>query len=187
MPSTDNLTRCSWCTVDPDYIKYHDKQWGVPLHDDQKLFELLTLEGAQAGLSWLTILKRRKGYKKAFYDFDITKVSKLKIKDIDRLMTDDGIIRNKLKILSVIKNAQAILNIQKEYGSFNNYLWQYTDNKSLKNTQTKKAEEISAVMSKDLKKRGMNFVGPTICYSFIQANGMINDHSKNCFRYSQLT
>ena len=186
MSSTDNLIRCFWCTDDPDYIKYHDSQWGVPLHDDQELFELLTLEGAQAGLSWLTVLKRRNNYRRAFYDFDILKVSKLKDKQIARLMVDEGIIRNKLKILSVIKNASVILDIQRNYGSFDNYLWQYVGEKSLNNTQAKKAREISVLMSKDLKKRGMNFVGPTICYSFIQANGMVNDHSNNCFRYSQL-
>jgi DNA-3-methyladenine glycosylase I len=186
MEQLNNLVRCSWCSDDPDYIKYHDQQWGVPLHDDQQLFELLTLEGAQAGLSWLTILKRIEGYKKAFYKFNIKKVANLSTNDLEKIMNDPGIIRNRLKILSVIKNANAILDIQKTHISFNNYLWQYIDNKTLNNKQTKKAKEISELMSKDLKKRGMNFVGPTICYSFIQANGMFNDHSTNCFRHKQL-
>ena len=187
MAQSDNLVRCSWCSDDPDYIKYHDQQWGVPLHDDRELFELLTLEGAQAGLSWLTVLKRRDGYKKAFYNFDIKKVAGLKTKDIDKIIGNPGIIRNKLKILSAIKNAVVILDIQKTYGSFNNYLWQYVNNKTLNNKQADKAKEISVLISKDLKRRGMNFVGPTICYSFIQANGMFNDHSTSCFRYKQLS
>jgi len=186
MTQSDNIVRCSWCSDDPDYVRYHDQHWGVPLHDDQGLFELLTLEGAQAGLSWLTILKRREGYKKAFYNFNIRKVANLNTNDLDRIMKDTGIIRNRLKILSVVRNAQTILDIQKTHTSFNNYLWQYVDNKTLNNNQAKKAKDISILMSKDLKKRGMNFVGPTICYSFIQANGMFNDHSTSCFRYQQL-
>jgi DNA-3-methyladenine glycosylase I len=186
MSSTVDLVRCSWCTTDPDYIKYHDLEWGVPLHGDQKLFELLTLEGAQAGLSWLTILKKREGYRRAFDGFNIKKVSNFKTKVIDQLINNNEIIRNKLKILSTIKNAQVILDIQKTHGSFDNYLWQYVDNKPLDRNQSKKANEISVLLSKDLKKRGMNFVGPTICYAFMQSSGMFSDHSKYCFRYRQL-
>lgn len=185
MKTDAKLIRCSWCSDDEDYIKYHDTEWGVPLHGDKKLFELLTLEGAQAGLSWLTVLKRRPGYRRAFNDFDIVSVSKFNDSKISKLLTDTGIIRNKLKIMSVIKNAQAILEIQKEFGSLDNYFWNYVNNVTLKKSD-KKSRNVSVLMSKDLKKRGMNFVGPTICYSFMQSNGMINDHDSICFRYKQL-
>jgi DNA-3-methyladenine glycosylase I len=185
MSASDNLVRCSWCTGDLDYIKYHDNEWGVPLHDDKKLFELLTLEGAQAGLSWLTVLKKRDAYREVFYGFNIKKVSNLTNKDLNKLMASKGIIRNKLKILSVVKNAHVVWDIQKNYGSFNNYLWRYVDHIALNKNQIKKANAVAILLSKDLKKRGMNFVGPTICFAFIQANGMSNDHSKNCFRYNK--
>jgi len=186
MEVIDKLRRCSWCTQDFEYIKYHDTEWGVPIYDDNKLFELLTLEGAQAGLSWLTVLKKRQAYRQDFHNFDIEKVAKLNTLDVDKLIINDGIIRNRLKIQSVVKNAQAILDIAKQHGSFNSYLWRYVTDKPLNNLQSKHAIDISVILSKDLKKYGMNFVGPTICFAFMQASGMINDHSKTCFRYKQL-
>lgn len=183
--------RCEWCLGDKLYISYHDKEWGIPLHDDAKLFELLTLEGAQAGLSWLTVLRKREGYKKAFDNFNIIKVSKFNNNKLEKLFINTDIIRNKLKILSVIKNAESIIQIQNEFGSFDNYLWQYVDGKTIQNKYKNlkdlpSSSQIAEKMSKDLKKRGMNFVGPTICYSFMQAIGMVNDHVVNCFRHKQL-
>jgi len=188
MKTSIDLVRCEWCTQDDIYKQYHDLEWGVPLHDDQKLFELLSLEGAQAGLSWLTVLKKRTGYRNAFNDFKINRVSKLSESKINELISNPSIIRNKLKVNSVVKNAQGILQIQKEFGSFDNYLWQYVGNKPIDNKGVKnsKSEDIAKQLSKDLKKRGMNFIGPTICYAFMQANGMINDHALDCFRYKQL-
>ncbi len=186
----DNLIRCEWCGGNKLYVEYHDREWGVPLHDDQKLFELLTLEGAQAGLSWLTILKRRDGYHRAFNKFNIAKVSRFSQAKVDELIDNHQIIRNKLKILSVIKNAKAILDIQGKFGSFDNYLWQYVDNKPMISESSGpgliEAKDIAVLISKDLRRRGMNFVGPTICYAFMQASGMVNDHSLNCFRNKQL-
>ena len=191
MKTDDILNRCSWCTSDPLYINYHDKEWGVPLHDDQKLFELLTLEGAQAGLSWLTVLKKRDDYKLAFNDFNIELVSKYDETKLKQIQLNTGIIRNRLKIKSVVGNAKVILSIQNQFGSFNNYLWGYVRNQTITINNQKhpssKAVKLATILSKDLKKRGMNFVGPTICYAFMQANGMINDHSRNCFRFDQLT
>jgi len=183
--------RCAWCGSDPLYVIYHDKEWGLPIHDDQLLFEFLTLEGAQAGLSWLTILKKRENYRSAFHDFDPQKVANYTQHDIDRLMADSGIVRNRLKIESAIKNAQGVLKIQAEFGSFDAYLWRYVDGRPLQN-KWKTLEDIpvqtqiSETMSKDLKKRGFNFVGPTICYAFMQAIGMVNNHTTDCFRYDEV-
>ncbi len=191
MADKTKLVRCGWSGDNELYISYHDNQWGVPLHDDKKLFELLTLEGAQAGLSWLTILKRREGYSKAFQGFDPKNVSNFDDARVDKLMNDEGIIRNRLKILSVIKNAKAILEIQKEYGSFDKYLWGFVNAKPIQHHYTQLSElpasdSIATSMSKDLRKRGMGFVGPTICYAYMQASGMVNDHLTSCFRYQQL-
>ena len=169
-------------------IEYHDKEWGVPVHDDRKLFEMITLEGAQAGLTWATILKRRKTYRKAFDNFNVKKIVRYTEKDVKRLLNDKGIIRNKLKVRSTILNAQLFLEIQKEFGSFDKYIWKFVKYKTIKN-KFKKLSDILATtkesdtMSKDLKKRGFKFVGSTICYAFMQSIGMVNDHTVNCFRY----
>ena len=181
--------RCAWCGEDPLYISYHDNEWGVPVHDDRLLFEFLVLEGAQAGLSWLTVLRKRENYRKAFDNFEISRVARYGQKEIDRLLLDPGIIRNRLKIESAIKNARGILDIQKEYGSFDAFLWQYVDGRPVQNCPKSMADlpatsTISDQLSKDLKKRGFNFVGSTICYSLMQAVGLVNDHFADCFRYS---
>ena len=183
--------RCEWCGNDPLYTAYHDKEWGVPVHDDQLLYEFLVLEGAQAGLSWLTILKKRENYKKAFDAFAPNIVADYTKDDIERLMADAGIVRNRLKIESAIKNAQGVLEIQKEFGSFNTYLWQFVNDEPIQN-KWKRLEDVPAKtqiaekMSKDLKKRGLNFVGSTIMYAFMQAIGMVNDHTTDCFRYEEI-
>lgn len=169
---------------------YHDKEWGVPVHDDRLLFEFLILEGAQAGLSWTTILKKRENYRKAFYNFDVKKIIRFVPRNFDKLMSDPGIIRNRLKINASMINARAFLEVQKEYGSFNNYIWQFTGGKPIRN-RWKKLTDIpsttkeSDAMSKDLKKRGFKFTGSTICYAFMQAVGLVNDHETDCFRYTQ--
>lgn len=183
--------RCKWCGDDPLYIAYHDNEWGVPVHDDRLLFEFLILEGAQAGLSWLTILKKREKYRKAFENFDYATIANYSQHDVDRLLSDPGIVRNRLKIESVIKNARGVMKIKEEFGSFDAYLWHYVDNTPILNewrsmTQLPVKTEISEMMSKDLKKRGFNFVGPTICYAFMQAIGMVNDHITDCFRYEEV-
>jgi DNA-3-methyladenine glycosylase I len=182
-------TRCAWCGEDPLYISYHDKEWGVPVHEDRLLFEFLVLEGAQAGLSWLTILRKRENYRKAFDNFDVTRIARYGEPEIKRLLLDPGIVRNRLKIESAIKNAKGILAIQKEYGSFDAYLWKYVGGRPIQNSPTSMADlsatsPISDQLSKDLKKRGFNFVGSTICYSLMQAVGLVNDHFVDCFRYS---
>ena len=181
--------RCDWAKDEPN-TTYHDEEWGTPLHDDQKLFEFLILEGAQAGLSWVTILKRRDGYGKAFSDFDAKKVSKYTQKRVEKLLKDESIIRNKLKINSAINNAKLFLKIQDEFGSFDKYIWGFVNHKPIKNKFKKHSEipatsEISEKLSQDLKKRGFNFVGPTICYALMQAIGMVNDHTSNCHLYSK--
>jgi DNA-3-methyladenine glycosylase I len=181
--------RCEWAKDEPN-ITYHDKEWGKPQHNDQKLFEFLILEGAQAGLSWTTILKRRDGYRKAFSDFDALKVSKYTQKRVEKLLKDESIIRNKLKINSAINNAKLFLKVQEEFGSFDKYLWCFVKNKPIKNKFKKLSDlpattEISEKLSQDLKKRGFNFVGPTICYALMQATGMVNDHTSNCFLYQK--
>ena len=183
--------RCTWCGDDPLYVSYHDEEWGVPVHDDRRLFEFLILEGAQAGLSWLTVLKKRENYRKAFDNFEIERVAKYGHQDIDRLLFDPGIIRNRLKIESAIKNAQGVLAIQEEYGTFDAYLWGYVNGSTIQNSWTSMAElpsksAESDLMSKELKKRGFNFVGSTICYSLMQAVGMVNDHLVDCYRYLEI-
>ncbi|MFY9300287.1 MAG: DNA-3-methyladenine glycosylase I [Candidatus Nitrosotenuis sp.] len=181
------MQRCEWAKDEP-MIEYHDKEWGVPQHDDIMLFELLTLEGAQAGLSWLTILKRRDTYRKAFDNFDPKKVSKYKDSEIKKLLADPGIIRNRLKIKSTINNAKQFLAIQDEFGSFDKYIWGFVNNTPIQN-KFKKLSDIPAStplsdkISQDLKKRGFGFVGTTICYAFMQAIGITNDHTINCFRH----
>ncbi|MGL1932778.1 MAG: DNA-3-methyladenine glycosylase I [Desulfotalea sp.] len=183
--------RCEWCGDDPLYKAYHDNEWGVPVYDDQLLFEFLILEGAQAGLSWLTILRKRENYRKAFHSFDCEIVASYGEEDRARMLADSGIVRNRLKIESAIKNAQGIIKIKEEYGSLSKYLWRYVDGAPLQNEWQSVAEmpaktDISEIMSKDLKKRGFNFVGPTICYAFMQAVGMVNDHTKDCFRHKEV-
>jgi DNA-3-methyladenine glycosylase I len=179
--------RCAWAK-DKLSIIYHDEEWGNPQHDDRTLFEFLILEGAQAGLSWRTILKRRNGYKKAFSDFNALKVSKYSQKQIQKILQDESIIRNELKIKSTINNAKQFLKIQSEFGSFNYYLWNFVNHKQIKNKFKKLSDiptstDISKKLSDDLKKRGFSFVGPTICYALMQAIGMVNDHTVDCFRY----
>jgi DNA-3-methyladenine glycosylase I len=182
--------RCPWATT-PAMIAYHDDEWGVPQHDDRVLFEFLILEGAQAGLSWSTILAKREAYRKAFSSFDPVKVAGYKRDQIKRLMSDPGIVRNRLKIHSAIRNAQWVLAVQKEFSSFDRYIWQFVGGRPIKNSwRTMKnlpAEtKESIAMSKDLKRRGFNFVGPTVCYAFMQAVGMVNDHIVDCFRYREV-
>ncbi|MDO9566361.1 MAG: DNA-3-methyladenine glycosylase I [Candidatus Desulfaltia sp.] len=183
--------RCKWAGTDLLYIEYHDNEWGVPLHDDRKLFELLILEGVQAGLSWITILKKRKNYQKAFSCFDYNKIAKYDSGKTRKLLLNKGIIRNKLKIEAVVQNARAFLSVQKEFGSFDIYIWQFIGGKPIKNAW-KTHEEIpsktdeSTAMSIGLKKRGFKFTGPTICYAFMQAAGMVNDHVVDCFRYHEI-
>ncbi len=181
-----NKKRCGWCTADPLYIAYHDKEWGRPVHDDRLLFEFLVLEGAQAGLSWLTVLKKRENYRRAFDHFDAVKIERYGDKKIKELLSNEGIIRNRLKIASAINNAKAFLRVKKEFGSFDKYIWQFVDGKTKKNriSDLKKLPACSLqsdAMSRDLKKRGFNFVGSTICYAFMQAVGMVNDHTTDCF------
>ncbi len=183
--------RCSWAGADPLYIRYHDTEWGVPLHDDRRLFEFLILEGAQAGLSWLTILKKRPHYRKAFGSFDPRRVATYDTRRISELIANKGIVRNRLKIEAAIQNAGSFLAVQQEFGSFDKYIWQFVGGKTLKNSWRTTAEipaqtEASAAMSSDLKKRGFKFVGPTICYAFMQATGLVNDHTVDCFRYNEV-
>lgn len=185
------LTRCAWCGDDPLYIKYHDEEWGVPTHDDKTLFEKICLEGAQAGLSWITILRKRENYRNAFDNFDVKKIAKYNEKKISQLLDNPGIVRNKLKINSTVNNARAFMAIKKEFGSFDKYIWQFTNNTTLVNRyktlgELPAATDISKEMSKDLKKRGFKFVGPTICYAFMQAMGMVNDHLVTCYRYNEV-
>jgi DNA-3-methyladenine glycosylase I len=186
-----NVTRCGWSTTDPLYVRYHDEEWGVPLHDDRRLFEMLILEGAQAGLSWITILKKRQNYRKAFDRFDARKIANYNARKRRQLLANAGIVRNRLKIEATISNAEAFLAVRREFGSFDAYIWQFVGGspiqnhwKSLKEIPPKTEE--SDLMSKDLKKRGFRFVGSTICYAFMQAVGMVNDHVDTCFRHSQL-
>ena len=181
--------RCSWAGIeDPLYTAYHDEEWGVPVHDDQTLFEFLVLEGAQAGLSWLTILQKREGYRSAFHGFDVNKVAEMSDKELENLKNNPEIIRNRLKISSARKNARVFIQIQQEFGSFSAYLWDFVDEKQIINRfKTMKdvpaSTPISEKLSKDLKKRGMSFVGPTIMYAYMQAVGMVNDHLLDCHRY----
>ena len=184
------MKKCEWAASE-EMMAYHDKDWGVPVHNDRKLFEMLVLEGAQAGLSWSTILNRRKNYKKAFDNYDLKKISNYGKKDINRLLKDAGIIRNRLKIQSTITNAKLFLEIKKEFGSFDKYVWSFVNYKTIQN-KFKKINEIPATtkesdeMSKDLKRRGFKFAGSTICYAYMQSVGMVNDHIVNCFRYKKV-
>jgi len=185
------MTRCPWCGSDPLYTAYHDLEWGVPEHDDTRLFEFLILEGAQAGLSWLTILRKRENYRKAFAGFDVEKIARFNARDINRLLTDPGIVRNRLKIDSAVRNARAVLAIHEKHGSLARFLWQFVEGTPIQNRWVS-LEEIPAKtpqsqqMSRELRRLGCNFVGPTICYAFMQATGMVNDHLVDCFRHAQL-
>jgi DNA-3-methyladenine glycosylase I len=186
-----NITRCGWVTDDPVYITYHDEEWGVPIYDDRVLFEFLMLEGAQAGLSWLTILKRRENYRICFDHFDVLKIARYDETKVAELISNPGIIRNKLKINSVVENAKAYLKVKEEHDSFSNYIWQFVEGKPQQNhwkhhKQVPASTIISDKMSKDLKKRGFKFVGTTICYAYMQAVGMVNDHIIDCFRYRDI-
>lgn len=184
--------RCAW--VKPSntlYVTYHDTEWAVPVHDDQKLFEFIVLEGAQAGLTWETILNRRENYRKAFKNFDPVKVAKFTVSDVEKLMQNSGIIRNRLKIQSTITNAQNFLKIQKEFNKFSDYMWSFVHGKPIQNkwkesNQIPVADAIAQALSKDMKKRGFKFFGPTICYAHMQAVGMVNDHVTHCFRYKEV-
>ncbi len=183
--------RCAWATGSKLMMDYHDKEWGVPVHDDKKLFEFLILEGAQAGLNWTTILSKRENYRKAFSGFDQVKVAKFGIADVERLLADSGIVRNKLKVEAAITNAQKVVEIQKEFGSFDAYIWKFVRNKPIKHafkllSQIPATTKESDEMSKDLKKKGFKFAGSVICYSFMQAVGMVNDHIIDCFRHNEV-
>jgi DNA-3-methyladenine glycosylase I len=187
----NNKHTCSWPKKDPLLIQYHDAEWGVPLHNDKKLFEFLILEGFQAGLSWLTILKKRENFRKAFDKFDFNKVAKYGPSKINTLLKDSGIIRNKLKIESAVTNAKAFIDVRKEFGTFNKYIWRFTGGKPIHNgfgtlKDIPARTELSDLISKDLKKRGFKFVGSTIVYAHMQATGMVNDHIKSCFRYKEI-
>jgi DNA-3-methyladenine glycosylase I len=180
--------RCAWAGTDPLYNAYHDEEWGVPLHDDRKLFEFLVLEAMQAGLSWMTILRKRENFRKAFDNFEPKKVAEYKEVKIKKLLNDEGIVRNRLKIKAAVINGRKFLEIQKEFGSFDKYIWGFVggrtiDGKRVSMKDVPAQTEEARVMSRDLKKRGFRFVGPTICYAFMQACGMANDHTKDCFRY----
>ncbi|HVD70838.1 MAG TPA: DNA-3-methyladenine glycosylase I [Actinomycetota bacterium] len=185
-------TRCAWVALDdPAYLRYHDEEWGVPVHDDVHLFEMLVLEGAQAGLSWSTILHKRDGYRRAFAGFDPVKVARFSPAKVERLLQDPSIVRNRLKVASAVQNAKAVLDVQRDDGSLDTYLWSFVDGTPKRNrwrgTGDIPAEtEESRSMSKDLKRRGFRFVGPTVCYAFMQATGMVNDHVADCFRWAEL-
>ena len=183
--------RCFWVSNDPLYIEYHDKEWGVPVYEDKALFEFLILETFQAGLSWITILKKRENFREAFDDFDYKKIAAYNEDKYKELLLNSGIIRNKLKIKSAISNAQLFMEVQKEFGSFSKYIWGFVDCKSIKNTFDKREDvpattQLSDKISKDLKKRGFKFVGSTVMYAYMQATGMVNDHTTNCFRYKEI-
>jgi DNA-3-methyladenine glycosylase I len=191
MSTADSKNRCPWCLGSDAYLAYHDAEWGVPLHDDRALFELLILEGAQAGLSWSTILNKRDNYRKAFDRFDARKIARYSDRKVASLLADAGIVRNRLKIAAAIQNAKAFLAVQKEFGSFDRYIWSFVGGRpkqnrrrSMKDVPARTPE--SDAMSKDLQARGFKFVGSTICYAFMQATGMVNDHLAGCFRHAQL-
>ena len=189
--NTGENNRCPWAGTDPEYIRYHDIEWGVPVRDDRKLFEFLVLEGAQAGLSWLTILKKRENYRKAFDRFDPEKVARYGEAKVARLMADPGIVRNRRKIEGAVKNARAFLRVQESFGSFDRFMWRFTDGRPVQNrwwqmNQVPARTPASEAMSRDLKQRGFTFVGPTICYAHMQAVGMVNDHLVGCFRHREV-
>jgi DNA-3-methyladenine glycosylase I len=187
------LPRCAWAPVDDAlYLAYHDQEWGVPVHDDRQLYEMLTLEGAQAGLSWSTILRKREGYRRAFAGFDPRKVARFGPEDVELLLQDPGIVRNRLKVESTVQNAAAVLQVQRELGSLDAYLWSFVDGAQKVNRWRRLSDlpaetPESKAMSKDLKRRGFRFVGPTVCYAFMQATGMVNDHEVGCFRYGEVS
>lgn len=186
-----NKTRCSWCGNDPLYVEYHDTEWGVPLRDEDKLFEFLILETFQAGLSWITVLRKRENFREAFDNFNYKKIALYKENKIESLLQNAGIIRNKLKVKATVSNAIAFMEVQKEFGSFSNYIWAYVDNKPIQNGFTEVSQiqantELSDTISKDLKKRGFKFVGSTVIYAHMQATGMVNDHGTHCFRYKEV-
>lgn len=185
------VNRCQWAGTEPLYIKYHDKEWGVPVHNDKKLFEFIILEGAQAGLSWITVLKKRAAYREAFDKFDFNKIALYKESKVKQLLKNPGIIRNELKIRSAVRNAKAFLEVRKEFGTFNKYIWKFVDHKPIQNRfkimkDLPAKTALSDQISKDLKKRGFNFVGSTIVYAHMQATGMVNDHTLDCFRYHEV-
>jgi len=185
------IKRCSWCGDDPLYVRYHDQEWGVPVYNDRKLFEFLILEGAQAGLSWITVLRKRQAYREAFDGFDFNKIAAYKERKLQLLLENPGIIRNRLKIRSAVTNANAFIRVRDEFGTFNNYIWQFVDGRPIQNRH-KTLKDIPAktglsdAISKDLKKRGFSFVGSTIIYAHMQATGMVNDHVTDCFRYKSI-
>lgn len=186
------MNRCQWVGTDPLYITYHDEEWGVPEHEDRKLFEMLILEGTQAGLSWSTILNKRENYRRAFDGFDPEKIARYGEDKINQLLQDPGIVRNRLKVNASVQNSRSFLEIQDEFGSFDAYIWEFVGGKPILNAwealnQIPAQTPRSVAMSKGLKKRGFQFVGPTICYAFMQAVGMVNDHTVDCFRYAELT
>ncbi|EFC91330.1 DNA-3-methyladenine glycosylase I [Dethiosulfovibrio peptidovorans DSM 11002] len=186
----NDIFRCPWCGEDPLYVAYHDSEWGVPLRDDWALFELLCLEGAQAGLSWITVLRKREAYRRVFDRFDPGTVARYDQRRIEEILTDRGIIRNRLKVRSVVKNARAFLDLQEREGSFSQYLWGFVEGKPIQNrwrslSQVPAESELSRRISKDMKKRGFQFVGPVIIYSLIQSAGLVNDHLVDCFRYDE--
>ncbi|MDH5412515.1 MAG: DNA-3-methyladenine glycosylase I [Flavobacteriaceae bacterium] len=186
-----NKNRCAWCGNDPLYVEYHDTEWGVPIFDDDKLFEFLILETFQAGLSWITVLRKRENFRKAFDHFDYKKIAQYDEKKFDSLLQDEGIIRNKLKIKATITNARAFMEVQKEFGSFSKYIWQFIDGKPIKNKYNNMSELpantiLSDTISADLKKRGFKFVGSTVVYAHMQATGMVNDHLTSCFRFNEV-
>ena len=186
-----NKVRCNWCGNNPLYVKYHDTEWGVPVYDDATLFEFLTLETFQAGLSWIIVLKKRENFRKAFDNFDYQKIANYKETKFEKLINDASIIRNKLKIRATISNAVAFIKVQEEFGSFSKYIWAFTKGKPIKNqwktqSQLPATTQLSNEISKDLKKRGFKFVGSTVVYAHMQATGMVNDHVKECFRYTEV-
>lgn len=192
MKKSENTKRCAWPATDPLMIEYHDAEWGVPLHDDRKIFEFLVLEGMQAGLSWLTILRKRENYRLACHQFDPDRIARYSAKDVARLMKNAGIIRNRLKIEAMITNAKKFLEVQKEFGTFDKYIWQFVNGRPIQNrlrnlSQIVATSKESDILSKDLKERGFKFVGSTIVYAHMQATGMVNDHVVDCYRYKELT
>lgn len=191
MVTASPKTRCAWSESSEIYQAYHDQEWGVPLHEERALFEFLTLEGAQAGLSWITILKKRESYREAFDNFEVERVARYDERKIEALMQNAGIVRNRLKVQSTVLNAQKYLAVQEEFGSFDQFIWRFVDGRPVQNhraslSNVPASTAVSDAMSKELKRRGFKFVGSTICYAFMQATGMVNDHATDCFRYKQL-
>jgi DNA-3-methyladenine glycosylase I len=186
--TAQEIRRCGWVSDDPLYLSYHDEEWGVPVHDDRRLFEMLVLEGAQAGLSWITVLRRREGYRRAFAGFEAERVAAFGPADVERLMADPGIVRNRAKVEAAIANARAVLRVREELGSLDRLIWGFVDGRPLQNHRASLREvpaetAVSKAMSKELRRRGFGFVGPTICYAFMQAVGLVNDHTVDCFRH----